>query len=79
MTFVNITSAPSCPNCGKRMGKHKTMGGEYWYCPDYAYDGGIIEDINYNDYGQVDFEDHEIDETEKQYKKLNKELEDTKC
>lgn len=35
--------------------------------------------LNYKDYGQVDFEDHEIDEIHNQYEKLNKELEESEC
>jgi hypothetical protein len=33
----------------------------------------------YKDYGQIDFEDNEVDEMEKQYEKVNKEMEDKKC
>ncbi len=31
---------------------------------------------NYKDYGEVDFEDYEIDQTEERYDKINQELED---
>lgn len=40
MTFI-----PLCPKCNKRMELRKCMGGKYWYCSDYAYDGGIIKDV----------------------------------
>lgn len=36
---------PLCPKCNKKMEIHEAMDGEHWYCPNYAYDGGIIKDV----------------------------------
>lgn len=35
-----------------------------------------MENNKYKDYGEVDFEDHEIEQAEERYDKINKELED---
>lgn len=48
MTFTRVTSItdispPFCPNCNKKMEKHKAMNGYHWFCPDYWSCGGIID------------------------------------
>jgi Zn-finger nucleic acid-binding protein len=40
-----MTFTPLCPNCNKKMEIHIVMDGEHWYCPDYAYCGGIIMEV----------------------------------
>lgn len=41
--------APTCPTCNKQMRLGKSMGGWNWYCPDYAYCGGIIKNAKTDD------------------------------